>query len=274
MRLFYVIIAGIILFISGCEKQALRDKSLIRIKGSDTMLILVKQFAEAYMTINPGVSVYVEGGGSGTGFEALIEGDADIAMASRLITATEASRMAQTYKSIGVSYIVAKDALSIYLNPQNKIEQLTLGDLALIFSGEMKNWLIFNSTFGEIVPVIRPQSSGTHVYFKNHVLKDKTYSDKSISLPTTRDVVHFIAGQHNAIGYGGIAYSDSVYSAPVNGVKPTAQNVRDDSYPLSRYLYFYTVDIPDSQVRAFIDWVIGPAGQRIVKQVGYIPLWD
>ncbi len=272
MRLYSFLVALIILV--SCANKVQKSEPVIKIKGSDTMIILVKKWAEAFMVLNPGISVHVDGGGSATGFKALIEGDVDIAMASRVITNEEASLMASTYKSIGVSYLVAKDALSIYLHPDNKIETLSSNDLALIFSGEMKNWLIFTNTLQDIIPVIRPPSSGTYLYFKNHVLKDSLYSKNSVSLPTTLDVVHFVSRNSNAIGYGGIAYGDSLFHAPVDGVYPTEKNIIDGTYPLSRYLYFYTVDKPRPVVKRFIDWVVSPAGQHIVRQVGYIPLWD
>lgn len=238
------------------------------------MLILVDAFAKAYMTAHPEITLIVEGGGSSTGFNALIDNDVDIAMSSRLINPIEANRMAQTYKNIGLSYLIAKDALSIYLNPVNRIETLTVGDLALVFSGRMDNWLVFSNRLAEIKTVIRPPTSGTHAHFKLHVLKGESYSKKSIILPTTSMVTEFVAKDINAIGYGGYAYGDSVFKAPINGIAPNEENIRNDLYPLTRYLYFYTITTPSENVRKFIDWVISPAGQRIVSNVGYIPLWD
>ncbi|MCB0284403.1 MAG: phosphate ABC transporter substrate-binding protein [Calditrichaeota bacterium] len=262
------------LTVVSCTQHIASNKTIIRLKGSDTMLILAQQLADAYMTINPEVSLQIEDGGTATGFTALIQGETDIAMASRLINPQEAQQMAKKYKSIGLSYLVAGDALSIYLNPANQIKTLTMGDLDLIFSGQIDDWLVFTDFPGKIVPVIRPVTSGTFLYFKQHVLKGKDYASYSREMPTTKAVTQLITRDKNAIGYGGFAYGDSVFRAPVNGVFPTPQNVRNDTYPLARYLYFYTIDVPDQQVRRFIDWVIGPAGQRIVKQVGYIPLWD
>lgn len=276
MRQFKNIILMLVLFllINGCVANKESSAALIRIKGSDTMIILVKAFAEAYMTTHPEETIRVEGGGSATGFEALIRGEIDIAMASRLITPLEASRMAQTYKNIGVSYLVAKDALSIYLNPANKIKTLTMGDLSLIFSGRINNWLVFADTLIDIIPVIRPITSGTHLYFQSHVLSGAPYAAHALELETTAAVTHFVYTHFNAIGYGGFAYGDSVYHAPVNGIMPSEANVRNDTYPLARYLYFYTITTPPQNVSKFIDWVISPAGQTIVRQIGYIPLWD
>ena len=269
--IFIVFMAGLLFF---CMPKTTTQKQRIILKGSDTMLMLARKWAEAYMTAYPQVAVYVEGGGSGAGLKALIDGNTDIALSSRIITPGEASQLAQKYKSIGISFIVAKDALSVYLNRENKLQTLTMGDLALIFNGDISNWLIFSERYDAILPVIRPASSGTHLFFKKHVLKEREYSSASIRLPTTKDITSFVSKNKNAIGYGGIAYGDSVFNAPINGVYPTEENVRNGSYPLSRYLYFYSIDTPSQIVRQFIDWVVSPAGQRIVNQVGYIPLWD
>ena len=273
-RFSHIFVIVILLFLfTACIKPAIQSSSLIRIKGSDTMIILVRTFAEAYMTQHPGITIAVEGGGSATGFKALIDGEIDIAIASRLITPQEASQMARTYKNIGISYLVAKDALSIYLNPDNKINSLTMGDLALIFSGQIDNWLVFSDSLIDIIPVIRPETSGTHLYFQTHVLHGQAYTEKSVELPTTKAVTHFVSEHFNAIGYGGFAYGDSVFMAPVNGIIPNEENVLNDTYPLSRYLYFYTITTPDENIRKFIDWVISPAGQAIVRQTGYFPIW-
>lgn len=270
----FTVIVIVFLHLTGCIKQNIVSPTVIRIKGSDTMIILVKTFADAYMTAHAEQTIIVEGGGSATGFEALIEGNIDIAMTSRLITPAEASKMAQVYKNIGISYLIAKDALSIYLNPTNKINSLTMGDLALIFSGQMRNWLVFSDSLFDIIPVIRPETSGTHLYFKSYVLKGAPYAANCIELPTTKAISSFVKKNSNAIGYGGFAYGDSIYKAPVNGIVPNEENILNDSYPLTRYLYFYTITTPQENIRKFIDWVISPAGQRIVKQVGYIPLWE
>jgi phosphate transport system substrate-binding protein len=275
MKAFFktIIILAILILIS-CKPEIRKQSNQIILKGSDTMKELANRWAEAYMITHPNIAVFIEGGGSASGLEALIKGDIDIAIASRIITPVEASQMAQKYKSIGISYMVAKDALSIYLHPANKVTSLTMPDLMRIFSGEAKNWVTFTNVDTIIRPVIRPASSGTHLFFKKHVLKNKKYSSGSIHLPATNDVTNFVSNHINAIGYGGVAYGDSLFNAPVNNIYPSEENVRNGIYPLTRYLYFYTIDTPSEPVRKFIDFVVSPAGQRIVREVGYIPLWE
>ncbi|MBD3224422.1 MAG: phosphate ABC transporter substrate-binding protein PstS family protein [Caldithrix sp.] len=247
---------------------------VIRIGGSDTMYILGQEWAAAYMQEHPGIAVYVEAGGTARGFEKLARGEVDIAMASRVILSMEASHLADQYQMIGVSHLVAKDALSIYLNKKNPVSNLTLEQLRKIFTGKIKNWMAVSGMPAPIEVVIRPPSSGTRLYFKKHIMADANYSPKAKILTTTNAVVQYVASDTNAIGYGGISYGKSVKHCLIEGISPNINNIRTDQYPLTRYLYLYTVNNPAGELRNFIDWVIQSKGQRIVKKVGYIPLWQ
>ena len=225
------------------------------------------------MTTHPGISVYAEGGGSATGVQALIRGTIDICAASRPLTSDEVKPLAKKYRSIGVSILVAKDALSVYLNPKNPVTDLTLKQLKQIFGGKVQDWRSVGGNDEKIKVFIRPQSSGTHLYFREHILEGAEYGINAIPIPTTAAIVDSILSNPNAIGYGGIAYGSEVTHSQINGINPSEENVRYDLYPLSRYLYFYTVRKPQGEVKKFIDWVIGARGQEIVGEVGYIPLW-
>lgn len=256
-----------------CAHHPGTSHKTIRIKGSDTMLILNRRWAEAYMTTHPGISVYVEGGGTATGIQALIQGETDICAASRPLTSEEVKPLAEKYRNIGVSFLVAKDALSVYVNPNNPVKDLTLKQLKEIFSGTIENWQQVGSINNHIKVFIRPPNSGTHLYFREHILEGEPYSESAVGVPTTAAIVDSVLNNPNAIGYGGIAYGANVTHCQINGINPSEDNVRYDLYPLSRYLYLYTIKKPRGEVRKFIDWIISPEGQEIVEDVGYIPLW-
>ena len=268
--MIFIVIVALTL---GCVYRPPTSQKIIRIKGSDTMLILTRRWAESYMTTHPGISVYAEGGGSATGVQALIRGTIDICAASRPLTSDEVKPLAKKYRSIGVSILVAKDALSVYLNPKNPVTDLTLKQLKQIFGGKVQDWRSVGGNDEKIKVFIRPQSSGTHLYFREHILEGAEYGINAIPIPTTAAIVDSILSNPNAIGYGGIAYGSEVTHSQINGINPSEENVRYDLYPLSRYLYFYTVRKPQGEVKKFIDWVIGARGQEIVGEVGYIPLW-
>lgn len=237
------------------------------------MLILNRRWAESYMTTHPGVSVYAEGGGTATGIQALIQGETDICAASRPLTSEEVKPLAEKYRNVGVSFLVAKDALSVYVNPNNPVKDLTLKQLKEIFSGTIENWQNVGGKDEHIKVFIRPPNSGTHLYFREHILDGEPYSESAVSVSTTTAIVDSVMNNPNAIGYGGIAYGPNVTHIQINGINPSDANVRYDLYPLSRYLYLDTIKKPRGEVRKFIDWVISPEGQKIVMDVGYIPLW-
>jgi phosphate transport system substrate-binding protein len=172
----------------------------IKIVGSDTMLELTSNLAEQYMKENSGISIIVEGGGTGTGINALIKNQTDICTASRNLKPDEAKLLADYYGSLGLVFLIAKDALSIYVNPKNNISSLTQSELKKIFTGEIKNWKVLGGKDSSIVPIIRNPNSGTYLYFKDHVLEGEDYSDNSETKPTTKDIIKFIEKNENAIG--------------------------------------------------------------------------
>ncbi len=256
-----------------CAYRPDSSQKIIRIKGSDTMLILTRRWAESYMRTHPGISVYAEGGGTATGIQALTNGETDICAASRPLTFEEIKPLAEKYRNIGISFLVAKDALSIYVHPQNPITDLTTKQIKEIFTGKIRNW---NSVGGEdeaIKIFTRPTTSGTYLYFREHALDKLDFVAHSIVVPTTAAIVDSVFSNRNGIGYGGIAYGSKIVHCQINGINPSEENVRYDLYPLSRYLYLYTIEKPRGEVRKFIDWVISSEGQRIVEEVGYVPLW-
>ena len=245
----------------------------ISIKGSDTMLKLVEMLAEEYMKANQGVSIYVYGGGSASGIKALSKEECNIAMASRKLSAEEVKKIADKFYSIAVSYLIAKDALSVYVNSDNKVNNLSTAQLESIFSGKSKNWKEFGGIDLPIIPIVRTPMSGTHIYFKEHILKGSDYTKDAISKSSFDEVLKELKSNKLAIGFGGIGKFAGIKHLNIENIEPTEENVINDKYPLNRYLYFYTVRSANGEVKAFINWVLGSDGQKIIKKSGYIPIW-
>ncbi len=243
-------------------------------KGSDTMLILMRRWAEEYMKKHSDVSIYAAGGGSAQGIKALINGEIDICASSRTLLPGEVRQLAEKHNRLGIAYLVAKDALSIYINKNNPVTTLSLNDLKNIFTGRIRNWQELGGPDLPIRVISRSPNSGTFLYFKEHVLEDLPYTGRAIIKNTTNEVVTAVSNDTGAIGYGGTAYGDIVRHCRVNNIQPTIENVHNDSYPIIRYLYLYTIDIPEGVIKEFIDWTLGTEGQAIVAKVGFIPLWD
>lgn len=238
------------------------------------MVMLAQSWAEKFMQQHHGVAIYVEGGGSATGIEALIKGDIEICTASRPLRPEEVQRLAKRQQNVGIAHLVAKDGLSVYLHPNNPVRNLTLAQVKDIYTGQITNWREVDGKDEAIVVLSRAPSSGTYLYFQEHVLDGQPYGANAINLPTTAAIVHEIGKNPAAIGYGGLAYGENLVHCKINGINPTAESVRADKYPIARYLYFYTIKKPEGVVKLFIDWVLSKEGQRIVKEIDYIPLFD
>ncbi len=247
-----------------------------KIKGSDTVLPLSQKEAESYMKSNPSKSVTVTGGGSGVGLSALLEGTTDIAQASRRIKFDEKRKLQESGKS-AKEVIIAYDALAIVLNPANKVSKLTREQLEAIFTGKITNWKELGGDDMKIVPYSRETSSGTYEFFKESVLKNKNYMNGIMSMPATGAIIQSISQTKGGIGYVGLAYlNDNVKALQVSydgGKTYTAPSVaaaKNKTYPIVRPLFFYYEARSESKVKPFIDYVLSPAGQKIVSEVGFI----
>ena len=250
----------------------------ITIKGSDTMVLLGQRWAETYMKKNPGVTIQVTGGGSGVGLAALINGTTDIAESSRPIKDAEKDQVLQKRAQPTFELPVALDGLAVYVHEQNPLTELTLEQLKKIYTGALKNWKDVGGRDERIILYGRENSSGTYVYFKEHVLENADYYPTTQTLPGTAAVINAVSKDIRGIGYGGIAYSKGVKALKVKrnastpGVEPTLENVQKNIYPVSRFLYWYLAGQPKDQIKKLTDWVMTAEGQSVVNDVGYYPL--
>lgn len=251
----------------------------ISVKGSDTMVILAQKWAETYMLDHPNTKIQVTGGGSGTGFAALQNQTTDLASASRRIKPSESAACIKAFRRRPTEIKVCLDGLTIYLNQSNPIEELSLNDLKLIFTGKAINWKQFGGPNAPITVYSRENSSGTYEFFKRHVLSEMDFAAKIQSMPGTAAVVQAVAKDRYGIGYGGSAYSATTKAVRIRRTEgsqafaPTEANVRNQSYPIWRHLYIYINPKQNRDAIAdYLDWIKSEPGQRVVTEVGYFPL--
>ncbi|MCX6229830.1 MAG: PstS family phosphate ABC transporter substrate-binding protein [Bacteroidia bacterium] len=237
----------------------------ITVKGSDTLVILAQKWAEEYMKSNSGANIQVTGGGSGVGISALINGATDIANASRKMKQTEKDKLKQRYNTLGVEVACAKDGITIYLNPANKITELTIKQLSDIYKG------VTIKLYG------RENSSGTYVFFQENVVKGD-YASSCQTLPGTAAVVNAVKKDAYGIGYGGAAYAEGIVICKVKkddksaGFVPSAETIKTGEYPITRFLYMYLRNRPTGETKKYIDWILSPVGQKLVVDMGYFPV--
>ena len=263
---------------------AAKDKNSVQVKGSDTMVNLGQAWAEKYMEKNTSDFVAVTGGGSGTGLSSLISGTCDIAMSSRNIKEKEIVLAKQ--KGINPNEIkVALDGLAVVVNPGNPVSKLTLAQLADIFTGRVSNWKELGGKDEKIVVLSREVNSGTHVYFKEHVLRKNDPNSKeefvagALMLSSSQAIADEVAGNTAAVGYYGMGYI-SKKQKPLAIAKdekseydePTIENVINGKYPISRPLFLYTNGIPGGLIKKFVDFILAKEGQDIVLATDFVPV--
>ena len=249
-----------------------------KIKGSDTMLPLSQKEAESYMKANASQTVTVTGGGSGVGITALLEGTTDIAQLSRKIKFDEKQKLQESGKAVK-EVIAAYDALAVIVNPSNKVKNLTREQLEGIFTGKIKNWKEVGGDDLKIIPYSRETSSGTYEFFKESVLKNKNYMNGIMSMPATGAIIQSISQTKGAIGYVGLAYLNKdvkaihvSYDKGKTFTEPSVTNAKNKSYPIVRPLYYYYITKSEGKVKPFLDYILSTTGQKIVSEIGFIPV--
>ena len=256
----------------------------LQIKGSDTMVNLCQAWAEAFMAKYPQVTVAVTGGGTGTGVAALIGGTCDLAAASRKMSEKEIAA-AKDKGADPKEWTVALDGLAVVVHPTNPVKQLTLRQLADLFTGKIRNWGDLGGPQKTVVLLSREVNSGTHVYFKEHVLSaagadsPKEFAAEALLLPSSQAIADEVAANPDAIGYYGMGYRNSqnavVAVAKTAGdpyIEPVEERVRSGVYPISRPLLLYSRQAPQGLVKAFLDFVLAPEGQQVVREIDFVPM--
>jgi len=259
---------------------------MIQNKGSDTLVNVANAWAEAYRKVDPEVAVAVSSGGSGTGISQLIDGNVDIANASRSMKPSEIEQ-AEKNGIEPVEHVVGYDALAVYVHKDNPLNEITLEQLGEIYGegGKLEKWSqlgvdLKSKTADKIVRVSRQNSSGTYAYFKAAVMKKgQDYKLGSNNLPGSKEVVEMVSKTPGAIGYSGLAYAtEDVKMLSVKkddsspAVAPSINSAIDRSYPIARPLFMYTAGPPEGAIKAYLDWILSDDGQRIIMEKGYAPV--
>ncbi|MCK4962903.1 MAG: phosphate ABC transporter substrate-binding protein, partial [Anaerolineales bacterium] len=258
--------------------------AIIENKGSDTIVNLALAWAESYQDSHSEVRISVTGGGSGTGIAALINASVDIANASRKIKPEEQAR-AEANGVFPVEFVIARDAIAIIVNHENPVDHLSIDQISDIYSGAVNNWRQVGGEDRPIVRLSRETNSGTHVYFLEQVLRggdknDRTlFSTDTLLLPSSEGISAEIRQNPNAIGYDGLGYVTEdlkviAVSLDATGpfVLPSPETVDSEQYPIARDLYMYTAGEPTGEIKAYLDWILSSEAQRIVSELGFVPI--
>ena len=244
------------------------------IKGSDTLgAKLVPQLAEEFKAQHPGTTFNIAAEGSTTGISAIIDGTAQIGMCSRPTKPEEVAAA----KAKGVTFketIVAYDGIAVIVNAANPIKALTKKQVEQIFTGDVTDWSAVGGSGGKISVYTRNTSSGTYSEFKELAMKKRDYAPDSQKMAGNEQIAQEVGKNPNGVGYVGLAYvkASGIKVAAIDGAMPSKESVLGKAYPYARPTFYYTNGEPTGLAKQFVDFTVADAGQKIVEQVGFVPI--
>ena len=238
----------------------------VNTNGSTSMESVVGSLSEAFMAQNGGITVNYSPTGSGTGIQAIIDGTCDIGLSSRALKDEEKAQGA-------VENIVALDGVALVVNPENSVADLSVEQIAQIFTGEITNWSELGGADGEIAVIGREAGSGTRGAFEEIVGVEDACVYRN-ELTSTGDVIANVASNPNAIGYASLsAVDDTVKAVTVDGVAPSEETVQDGTYAIQRPFVMVTKEGTELSpaAQAFLDYSMSADVAQIIKDAGAVP---
>ena len=244
------------------------------IKGSDTLgAKLVPQLAESFKAQHSGTTFDIAAEGSTTGIAAIIDGTAEIGMSSRRAKSSEIGAANAKGKNMKPT-IVAYDGIAVIVNSANPIKSLTKKQVEQIFAGDVTDWSAVGGSGGKISIYTRNTSSGTYSDFKELAMKKRDYAGGSQKMAGNEQIAAEVGKNAHGIGYVGMAYTKAggVKVVSIEGATPSKESVLGKAYPYARPTFYYTNGEPTGLAKQFVDFTVSDAGQKIVEQVGFVPI--
>jgi phosphate transport system substrate-binding protein len=252
---------------------SLRAEPLV-IKGSDTLgAKLVPQLAEEFKAQHAGTTFNIAAEGSTTGISAIIDGTAQIGMASRPTKPEEVAAA----KAKGVTFketTVAWDGIAVIVNSSNPVKSLTKKQVEQIFTGDVTDWSAVGGSGGRFSIYTRNTSSGTFSEFKELAMKKRDYAPDSQKMAGNEQIAQEVGKNPNGVGYVGLAYTKAsgIKVVAIDDATPSKESVLGKKYPYARPTFYYTNGEPSGLAKEFVDFTVSDAGQKIVEQVGFVPI--
>jgi len=258
-----LVFSAFLLLLPACRKAG-GDGSTLTVAGSTSVQPFAEKLAETYMATHPGLAINVQGGGSTAGVRAAETGAAQIGMSSRHLKDSEAALHQVT---------IALDGIAIIVNAANPVSSLSRAQVAAIFSGEIPRWQSVGGTDRPIHFVTREEGSGTRGAFEEMVMGKKEIAPRALVQDSNGAVREIVASDPDALGYISLGLVDRrVRTVAVDGVLPTHETILAKQYAVVRPFLFLSRGEPTGAAAAFIDYVLGAEGQRLLGLEGLIPV--
>lgn len=266
MKRMIAMILAVLMCASLCACAGATDtKKTVSTDGSTSMEKVIGALMETYEA-KTGVSITYNPTGSSSGITAVNEGRCDIGLSSRALKESETAQGL-------VGTVLAYDGIAVIVNPENPITDLTIEQIAAIYTGEITKWSELGGNDSEIVLIGREASSGTRSGFEEIVdVADKCQYRQELS--STGDVITAVSQNPAAIGYASLAsVKDSVKALKVGGVAPSDETVKNETYAIQRPFVLVTkADVALSEnAQAFFDFITSPDASEIIASAGVVP---
>jgi phosphate transport system substrate-binding protein len=244
----------------GCQ----RSRAGITVAGSTSVEPFAELLAEEFMMLHPESHIYVQGGGSTAGIEAVITQAANIGMSSRNLIGEEKKLHTVT---------IAKDAIAVIIHPTNRIQDLSLDQIRDTFSGKIRNWRELGGPSHPIDVVTREEGSGTRESFQKFVMGKEDISLGALVQDSNGAVRQVIVGNVHAIGFISLGLvNEQVKAVKISGVEPSLENVNHGKYTLVRPFLFVFNGEPTGEAKPFLEFVLSPAAQELLLKEGLVPV--
>ena len=246
--------------LSGCQRQ----QGGLSVVGSTSVEPFAEALAEEYMSHHSGEKIFVQGGGSSAGIQAVRTGSAEIGMSSRNLMDSERDLIA-----VPIIY----DAIAVIVHRGNLLNDLTLDQVRKIFAGEVTRWNQLGGTDRAITLVTREEGSGTREAFQNLIMGKREISLSALVQDSNGAIRQVVADDRNAIGYISLGLvNDRVKALKIGGIEATVESIQHRRYKIVRPFLFVFKSHPQGLAKDFLDYILSPAGQKLLVQEGLISM--
>jgi len=256
--LLVIILMGFSLSLAGCQRQ----KGGLTVAGSTSVEPFAEILAEDYMEHYGKEKIFIQGGGSSAGIQAVRTGAAHVGMSSRLLTPQEQDLL---------SFPIAYDAIAVIVHPGNPLRNLTLDQIRKIFSGQVRRWEEIGGRSAAITLVSREEGSGTREAFQHLLMGKVEISLRALVQDSNGAIRQVVADDPNAVGYISLGLvNEKVKAVRIEGVEATIENIRLKNYKVVRPFLFVFKSEPRETAKRFLDFVLSETGQKLLVQEGLV----
>ncbi len=259
MNIKYIYIASILVLLTSCARR-----EAVVVAGSTAFQPFAEEIAEEYMQKYPQLNITVQGGGSSVGIQSALNGVAQIGMADLVTLPPAASSL--------VKHVAANDGVVMVVNPVNPVSNITTEQIRQLYLGKINNWKELGGIDKQITVISREAGSGTRSSFEDLVFKGGTLRQDAIIGDSNGTVREQVANDPNAIGYisnGNV--NDKVKPLTLEGIACSVGAITCGNYKLVRPIYLLTLSTVSIQTQQFLDYILGPEGQKTIHAEGLIP---